>query len=81
MAKTKRRAKAAKKTTKGEKVISLKKTVAQLDLVTRALERLRDRAAGEDKEKLVVKVESLEKIREELVMQCHGFPVWPPGNQ
>jgi hypothetical protein len=74
---------AKKKATKSrrkatQKAISLKKTVAELDSATKALKKVRDRAEGEEKQELAMKVDSLERLRTELTGICHGFPLWVP---
>jgi hypothetical protein len=75
MAKKKATAKTKRKT---QKEISLKKTVAELDSATKALKKVRDRAEGEEKQELTMKVDSLERVRTELTGICHGFPLWVP---
>jgi hypothetical protein len=78
MAKKKATAKTKHKT---QKEISLKKTVAELDSATKALKKVRDRAEGEEKQELTMKVDSLERVRTELTGICHGFPLWVPAKR
>lgn len=62
-----------------ENEVSLKATVAELDKVTKELGRIQEHATGERKKELELKIQSLNKVRSELVDICHKtYPVYIP---
>ena len=61
------------------KEITLKATVTALDKATEALEKVREKATGKEKQKLDLKIEALEQARKELIFICgRSFPLYVP---
>jgi hypothetical protein len=61
------------------KEISLKATVHELEKVTTELKEVHKTAVGKQKQELELQIQSLGKVREELVSLCHKtFPLWAP---
>jgi len=64
------------------KQISLKPTVAELERATKALAKVRDKATGDVKRELDLKVDALVKAKEELIVICgHAYPLYVPPKQ